>query len=65
MVKLIKRIPCSHIPISNLSGLVLRTQNELLDKPCNSASIVEALPDKHDTYIKNTNLIFSIFYVKR
>ena len=46
--KLIIRIPGSHLLISSLLGSASRTHFELLDKPHDSPSFLEALPGKFD-----------------
>ena len=44
--KLINRIPGSHLLISSLSGSASRMHVELLGKPRDSTSVLEALPGK-------------------
>ena len=46
--KLINRIPGLLLLISSLPGLALRTHVKSLGKPCNSTSVLEALPGKLD-----------------
>ena len=46
--KLINRIPGLHLLISHLPGSAWRMHAELLGKPCNSTSLLEALPGNFD-----------------
>ena len=46
MGKLINRIPGSHLLISCLPGSALKMHDESLGKPCDSTSILKAMPGK-------------------
>ena len=57
MVKLINSIPGSHLLVSDLPGSASRMHVELLHKPRDSTSILEALVN---LILKDPHLVFSI-----
>ena len=56
--KLIKNIPGSGILISGIPDSATRMRVESLDKPCNSTSILEALPGKLDIKIHSPSILY-------
>ena len=55
--KLINRIPGLHLLISSLPGLAMRKHDESLGKPCNSTSVLEALPGTVDIKILSPSFL--------
>ena len=55
--KLINRIPGLRLLISSLPGLAMRKHDESLSKPCNSTSVLEALPGKLDIKILSPSIL--------
>ena len=58
MGKLIKRIPGLRLLISRLPGSASRTHVESLSKPCDSTSVLEALPGKLDIKSHSPSILY-------
>ena len=65
VAELINRIPDSSLLISSLPGSVSRTHVESLGKPCDSTSVLEALPCNLDIKRHSPSILYTLTIVSK